>query len=170
MKTRLIPVYGALFVHALSTIALGAQSPFTLMQVTPEPATAQRCGLRSLYEVARVLKPGDSNVAGILKVPSLEEVLSMDELASLSEDFQLGLMPVKRVCGQELPVPSVAHWGRDHYVAILGKQGENYRVFDPAFDKARWLSASGINSEITGQFLAPAGRVAENWRRLTPSE
>jgi len=123
--------------------------------------------VRSLYEVARVLNPDDANVAALLRVRAPGIFVSMAQLDELSSGLHLGLVPVKRVAGGQLPVPSVAHWGREHFVAILENNGQNYRVFDPALESARWLPADQINAQISGQFLAPATQLPENWHRLT---
>src|SRR5437667_380223 len=66
--------------------------------------------------------------------------------------------------------PSLACWRENHYVAILDKRGEDYRVFDAALNNTRWLPADAINARISGQFLAPETQVPENWRRLSASE
>ena len=66
--------------------------------------------------------------------------------------------------------PSLACWRENHYVAILDKRGEDYRVFDAALNNTRWLPADAINARISGQFLAPETQVPENWRRLSSSE
>src|SRR5437867_7760109 len=77
---------------------------------------------------------------------------------------------MERISGDELPVPSVAHWGNNHFIAILDRDGSDYRIFDPALGNARLLPAEQVNAGISGQFLAPAAQLTENWRRLSVAE
>ena len=168
MKTKFNEVWAVVFAQVLCASTLMCQSPLLSIQGSMATPASQSCGLRSLYEVARIQKPGDPKMRAILNVPVVSEAISLSELASLSKDYQLDLVPVERLSGQALPVPSVAHWGRDHYVAILGRQGGNYRVFDPALDSTLWLPRDKLNARISGQFLASAPTAAsEEWRRLS---
>ncbi len=124
----------------------------------------------SLYEIARLLQPTNVGVAAILKVTAPPQGVSMAELTILSDRFQLGLVPVERAFGGPLPVPSVAHWKSNHFVAILDKQGESYHMFDPASNSSRWLTGTTLNRHMSGQFLAPAVRLPADWRQLTFAE
>ena len=169
MKTKLTEVF--LFAQALCASTLIGQSPLLSIQGSMATPASQSCGVRSLYEVARLLKPDDPDAATLLSVHTTGIFVSMAELDELSTALHLGLVPVKRVAGDKLPVPSVAHWGREHFVAILENSRESYRVFDPALDSARWLTADQINAQISGQFLAPATQLLEkNWHRLASAE
>ncbi len=167
MKTKFIEVWAVVCVQALCASTVMGQSPLLSIPGSKATLASQSCGVRSLYEVARLLKPDDANVAGLLSVRTSGIFVSMAELDELSGGLQLGLVAVKRITGDQLPVPSVAHWGREHFVAILEHNGQNYRVFDPALNSARWLTADQINAQIGGQFLVHATQVPENWHRLT---
>ena len=170
MKTQFIQVCGVLLTQILTAAALLAQTPFPLSHGPRELAVPRNCGLRSLYQVAQVLRPNDRNSVASWIVPGSGAALSMAELVRLSESFQLGLVPMERISGDELPVPSVAHWGNNHFIAILDRDGSDYRIFDPALGNARLLPAEQVNAGISGQFLAPAGQLNENWRRLSVAE
>src|SRR5437867_6931855 len=170
MKTKLIQVCGVVFTQILTAVALLAQTPLRLREGPGELAVPRNCGLGSLYEVAHVLRPNDRNIVAIRIGPDTGEALSMDELVRLSESFQLGLVAMERISGDELPVPSVAHWGNNHFVAILERDGSNYRIFNPALGNARWLPAKQVNAGISGQFLAPADQLIGSWRRLSLAE
>ena len=130
----------------------------------------QNCGLLSLREVAKVLRPEDTGAVPSTNGAIGEKGISLMDLAEVGRQMNLNLVPVRRLSGQELLVPSLAYWRENHYVAILDKRGEDYRVFDAALNNTRWLAADAINARISGQFLAPASELTENWRRLSASE
>src|SRR6266566_1667036 len=168
MKTKFIQVCGVVFTQVLFASVIFGQATITLTDGSSDLVSSQNCGVRSLYEVARVLNTDD--LASLLSVHSPGRFVSIAELDELSRGLHLGLVPVERVSGDELPVPSVAHWGNDHFIAILERNGRNYRTFDPALGNARWLSAEQVNAGISGQFLAPAAQLTEHWRRLSVAE
>src|SRR5437016_390435 len=121
MKTKFIQFCGVVFTQILTSTALLGQTHFPLSRGPGELAMPRNCGLLSLYEVAQVLRPNDRNIVAIWSVSGSGQALSMAELVRLSEIFQLGLVPIERISGDELPAPSLAHWGNDHFVAILEK-------------------------------------------------
>src|SRR5436309_583550 len=130
----------------------------------------QNCGLLSLREVVKVLRPQDPGAVPITNGAIGEKGISLMDLAEVGRQLNLNLVPVWRLSGQELLVPSLAYWRENHYVAILDKRGQDYRVFDPALNNTRWLAADAINARISGQFLAPESQLTENWRRLSATE
>src|SRR5438876_90681 len=107
MKTKFIQVCGVVFTQVLFASVIFGQASIPLTDGSSDLVSSQNCGVRSLYEVARVLNPDDGNVAGLLRVRTPGIFVSMAELDELSSGLHLGLVPVKRVAGDQLPVPSV---------------------------------------------------------------
>src|SRR6266545_7723220 len=155
---------------AFTAILAGLLFVQTVGTRSEESSPPPNCGLMSLYEIARLLQPTNVGVAAILKEPAPPQGVSMAELTILSDRFQFGLVPVERAFGGPLPVPSVAHWKPNHFVAILDKQGESYHMFDPASNSSRWLTGTTLNRHMSGQFLAPVVRLPADWRHLTIAE
>jgi len=91
----------------------------------------------------------------LVSVPSPETGFSVRMLADLSRELGLGLVPVFRENDDELVVPSVVHWMENHYAAIiervLDEGGYVYKVIDPTFGDARFLTAQKPS------ILGPAG-------------
>ena len=64
----------------------------------------------------------------------------------------------------EIPVPSVVNWKLGHYAAIIGKEGERYRVKDPTFGFDNLVSAEAIRAEVSGYFLLPVANLPQGFR------
>jgi RHS repeat-associated protein len=167
MKIKLIKFCGFLVAPLVSAFALNGQSPLLSISGSSDTLASHSCGVKSLYEVARVLKPDDANVISLLSARTKGIFVSMAELGELARGLDLGLVAVRRRAGDQLPVPSVAHWGREHFVAILEKNGQKYLVLDPALASARWLTADQVNAQISGHFLAPKAQLTGSWNSLT---
>jgi ABC-type bacteriocin/lantibiotic exporter with double-glycine peptidase domain len=79
------------------------------------------------------------------------------------------LVPVERTQGDSFVVPSVVHLRQNHFVAIIGQSDDFYWVLDPAaFEHARWVAATDLNSEVSGRFLVSPRQIPLNWRLLKP--
>jgi RHS repeat-associated protein len=133
------------------------------------PGAAYRCGTFALSAVARELGLKYDGAA-LINTPSPATGFSLATLLELSVRFGLGLFPVARTAGGELPVPSVVHWQQNHYAAIIARRGNLYKVVDPTFGHPRYMSAETINAEASGYFLAPANQVPANFRWLGQDE
>lgn len=133
------------------------------------PGVSYQCGTFAMNAVARELAlPYDAST--LLRTPSPTSGFSLAELTELSTRLNLGLVPVARTQGTELPVPSVVHWQQAHYAAILSRQGNLYKVADPTFGRPRYMPAETINAEASGYFLAPVSRLTGSFRWLGVDE
>jgi len=121
------------------------------------PQVANRCGTYALNAVAKVLVPTNTFGLSLTRTPAPRTGFSLAQLAEMAESNHVDLAAVARPVGQgELVVPSVVHQNRDHYVAIVERQGDWYKVIDLAFLEDKWLKAEAINADASGQFLVPA--------------
>ncbi len=132
------------------------------------PGTSFMCGTYGMFHAAGAL--GWTNVTELLSVPSPVGGFTLAELSELSSRFKLGFSAVKRPAGTELIVPSVVHWRQDHYAAIVGRQGDAYRVMDPTFGRPRWMRADAINAEASGYFLVARNQAPRDWEAPTARE
>ena len=99
------------------------------------PAYSYRCGTFALSTVAQQLYK--TNNVDILTQLSPQTGFSMASLWDLSQRAGLDLVPVQRISGTDLIVPSVVHWRQNHYAAIVAVQGNLYKVLDPTFRMSR---------------------------------
>jgi hypothetical protein len=133
------------------------------------PEFSYRCGTYALDAVAQVLT-GTNYFNQIWKQPSPKTGFSMSSLVALAQSNHLNIVAAERTAGDELVVPSVVHWKQNHYAAIIGKEGEWYKVVDPTFRMSKWLTADAINNECSGQFLVAAKQMPSDWRELGSAE
>ncbi|HEX5223040.1 MAG TPA: cysteine peptidase family C39 domain-containing protein, partial [Verrucomicrobiae bacterium] len=133
------------------------------------PAISYQCGTFALNSVARQLGLA-YDPRRLLGIPSPATGFSLSSLAEYSAQLGLGLVPVARMEGAEIPVPAVVHWRQDHYGAIVSRQGDLFKVVDPTFGYPRYMSAETINAEASGVFMIPANRIGAGHRILTPAE
>ena len=131
---------------------------------------ASNCGSVALLQVARLLTPGNNDLAALRDLPAPTNGFSMTELVNLSKHYKLNLIPVERIRGQQVPVPCLIHYKRGHYVAIIARKGNTFQVYDPAWDEVRSGDASTINREGSGYFLIPRNLWNNDWRHLAREE
>ena len=146
-----------------------ARTREAVAQMRLHPGLSYQCGMFALNAVAREMRL-QYDARALLSTPSPATGFSLETLVRLSDQLQLGLVPVARITGEELPVPSVVHWRQNHYAAIVSRQGGFYSVVDPTFGYPRLMTAETLNAEASGNFLAPANRVPNGYRPLTPAE
>lgn len=150
----------------LSQMFLRTQEVYARVKL--HPAAAYKCGLWALNSVARQMYGTNYNSTGLLAGP--ESACSLRVLAALAQELQLGLVPVKRLEGEEIVVPSVAHLKLNHYVAIVSRMGDLYEVADPTFGQNQFFSAEAINGEASGVFLVPVAQAPSGWQGLTAAQ
>ena len=131
------------------------------------PWHSYKCGIYALHNVAQALNLSyDAPALGSVQSPA--SGISVQALGELSATLHLGLVPVFRLAGEQLVVPSVVNWRQDHYAAIVAQVGNTFKVVDPTFGSPVYLSAEAINAEASGVFLA--AQIPAGWRRLPASE
>ncbi len=146
-----------------------ARTREALAEMRQKPGISYKCGTFALNNAARALHL-NYDVAALMDVPSPATGFSMQALSDLSTKLRLGLVPVHREAGQEIPVPSVVHWRQNHYAAIVSVQGGFYKVVDPTFENTRYMSAETINAEASGYFFVPQSQIPANFRMISAGE
>ena len=137
---------------------------------TARPPLANTCGAGALYEVGRMLQPGNPNLGALLELPAPPEGFSLAEMAELSGAYHLGLVAASRTDPGPIAVPSIAHVQPNHYVAVLARERAGYRMFDPANGQTQFVDARQFESRLSGAFLIPAQALTQGWKRLAPAE
>lgn len=128
------------------------------------PAVAYLCGPKALVNVLKTLKGAPEQVKVADDARSGPNGVSLTELAALATQAGLGHQLIKRAPGQPIPVPSVVHWGVNHYAAITAQVGDRYLVKDPTFSGGdQLITAAALDAEGSGYFLVPQGA-----QRVTP--
>ena len=134
------------------------------------PQLANRCGTYALNAVAETLSPTNA-FRRLIRTPAPRTGFSLASLEEMAASNHLDLVAAERPAGQdELVVPSVVHEKQDHYVAVVARKGDWYKVVDPAFRMGKWLKAEVINAEASGQFLVPVSQMPSGWRSLSQIE
>ncbi len=89
-----------------------------IAEMRQKPGISYKCGTFALNNVARALRL-NYDAGPLMREPSPTTGFSLQALTELSTRLRLGLVPVHRESGQEIPVPSVVHWRQNHYAAII---------------------------------------------------
>ena len=92
---------------------------------------------------------------------------SLTELQSLAIRAGMNLRIAVRDGSQDIPVPAVVHLKVSHYIAVVERQGDRYRVVDRR--QVYWMSADTLNRESSGFALIPDQSVA-GWRAASFDE
>ncbi|NTF59471.1 peptidase C39 [Agrobacterium rhizogenes] len=100
------------------------------------------------------------------------EGTTLAELGRLASRLNLAYLPVHRVPGEPVPIPSVVHWKVGHFATIVGKENGRYHVQDAVFPNADiWVTQDALDTEASGYFLSPekATKVA-SWKPVSIAE
>ena len=138
-----------------------AQAALSAMNGAPE--WCYRCGSFSVGLVGNALLGTSDSAHAVARVQAPTRGFSLQQLAELSKDLRLDLVPMYWGEAKEIAVPSVVHWQDQHYSAILGKSGNWYVVMDPTLKEPRRLHRTAIEQEATGYFLAPRSGLSGAW-------
>lgn len=123
-----------------------------------DPGIAYLCGPKALVNVLKTLKSAPEQVKVADDARSGPNGVSLTELSALATKAGLSHQLIKRAAGQAIPVPSVVHWGVNHYAAVTAQVGDRYLVKDPTFSGGdQLLTAAALDAEGSGYFLVPAG-------------
>jgi RHS repeat-associated protein len=158
-------------VHVLTglivlTAALASAAPDALVDgVMLVPGVSNNCGAIALHELTLALK-GAADTKGIDNAPVPSHGFSMTELLDLSSKCRLDLIAVQLPADGPIPVPSVVHWKRGHYSAIVEQRGDFYKISDPIF-RIQWISSEMIVKESSGDFIVQQDKRTTLWRHLS---
>ena len=95
----------------------------------------------------------DALAPAIRDIKSPYRGFSLTEVAQLATQLGMPNQMAKWSDSAEIPVPSVVNWKLGHYAAIIGKEGEKYRVKDLTFGFDNLISDEAIRAEASGYFL-----------------
>ncbi len=154
-------------IFALSITALASASPQGLVEGgTPPSRAANNCGAIALHELTVAIKGANADTSIIDSAPVPAGGFSLTELMTLSDKAGLKLIAVRAPADGPIPVPSLVHWKRGHYSAIVEQRGDSFKVTDQAIPTP-WLSRDFIMAASSRQFLVRAETVTAPWRPLT---
>jgi len=154
----------------VSAASLASASPDAVVDgVTLNPGRANNCGAVALHHLAVALKGAKTHTKIIDSAPVPANGFSMTELLALSAKVGIDLVAVERPADGPIPVPSVVHWKRGHYSAIVDQREGFYKVADPNFP-AQWLAGTMVMEESSGVFMVTQDKITECWRHLAQSQ
>lgn len=108
--------------------------------------------------------------------PKLRDFHPQKMGVSLTEGWQLALsvgLNLQMAYAEdlaEIPVPSVVHFGVEHYAAIVKRDGDRYLLDDPLIDDLKWMSLDALRDEGSKYFLIPSGVLPPGWRAVAEEE
>jgi YD repeat-containing protein len=150
--------------------ALASSSPDSQVDaLTIHPSASNNCGAVALHQLTVALKVAQADISIIDAAPVPANGFSMTDLLALSAKAGLDLIAVRSPVDGPIPVPSLMHWKRGHYSAIVDQRGGFYEVADPSFPN-RWLSGKMIMAESSRDFMVQHENIASAWGRLAQSQ
>lgn len=142
-----------------ATLTQGAREGAWVMRNRPE--IAYLCGPKALGNVLTMGKFTPAQLATIEAAKSGPQGFSLTQLSALATQAGISHKLVKRRPGQPVPVPSVVHWGVNHYAAITEEVEGRFHIEDGTFaDSTAFVTREALDAEASGYFLVPDGAKA----------
>ncbi|TBW48869.1 hypothetical protein EZI54_20690 [Marinobacter halodurans] len=136
-----------------SITELVAQARSGLWEMDNVPEAVLRCGIVALDTF--LAKQGGRDLFS----PTLDQFdagpsgTSLAQLQSIAQTQGTKTRAVHRDPAAAIPVPSVMHLRVGHFATVLDDKKGRYQVFDPAFNKLRWMKKAALEAESSGYFL-----------------
>jgi RHS repeat-associated protein len=151
----------------LQQMLLRTKESWLLMQKYP---AAAYCGIIALKNTAHALFGNNFDELALLNYRTPEATFTMKALKDVGLKFGFNLVPVARLEGDQIVVPSVIHWKQNHFGAIVGMNNGIYQIQDPVYENDLFLTASEINSEASGYFMVHAKQIPASWEVLSDNK
>jgi len=116
-----------------------------------------------LNRIALRVDPAHSAADCLMDSASTTNGFSLREVAGLAKRSGLDFQMAFRHAGADFIVPSVVHWKVGHYAALVRQEGDRYLLEDPTFVNTVWATREALESEVSGYFLVPAGKLPAGW-------
>jgi RHS repeat-associated protein len=168
LSTLLASIKGRVLVGPGSDKVNGARQGLWTMQHNPE--IAFRCGPLALDRIIAFQHPGKGGQLLIQYSSSTTNGLSLSQVAALSRKAGLNYQMAFRSAGAPLLTPAVVNWKVGHYAALLGEKNGSYLLQDLTFHNEAWVTDRAVESEASGYFLVPPGKLPAGWRTVSEAE
>lgn len=145
--------------QAGTTLTQGAREGAYVMRNRPE--IAYLCGPKALGNVLATGKFTPAQMTVLAEAKSGPQGFNLTQLSALATQAGMPHKLVKRAPGQPVPVPSVVHWGVNHYAAITEEVDGRFHIEDGTFmDSTAFVTREALDAEASGYFLVPDGAKA----------
>ena len=141
-----------------------------LQMMRHQPGISFRCGPLALQSIARSLNSDAPIDPSILNAASAHRGFSLTQVAEIGKDAGLNYQMAFRRKGGAFVVPSVVHWKVGHYAAMIQQVGDRYLLEDSTFGNTVWATRQTLESETSGYFLLPPGKLPPGWRDVSNRE
>jgi RHS repeat-associated protein len=168
LSALLKSVEGRTFIGSATEKIAGAREGLWNMQHRPE--ISFRCGPLALHRIKATIAPSEAADIVIFESASTRRGMSLPQVAEISQKIGLNYQMAFREKGAAFIVPSVVHWKLGHYAAITKREGERFLLQDPTFINDTWATTNALESEASGYFLIPPGRLPQGWRAVQNKE
>ena len=145
-----------------------AREALSMMQ--HQPGVSFRCGPLALQSIQRSLNTRASDDMAIFTSASTQQGFSLPQVAELSKTIGLNFQMAFRKQQGEFILPSVVHWKAGHYAALIRQEGDRYLLEDPTFGNTVWATKRALETETSGYFLVPPGKLPRGWRSVDVRE
>ena len=153
--------------HATEKIACAQEGLWNMIN---RPEMSFRCGSLALHSINHSIHPKNSQSNIIDATKSTELGISLHQLSKISHIIGLDFQMAFRNKDAELIVPSVVHFKLEHFVAIIGRDGDKYQLQDSTLKDNMWITKETLEAECSGYFLIPPGKLAEGWTSVDDME
>lgn len=148
-------------------------------------AGAGTCGASALASVWAALDPNKpelpllkdhEKLGGLGLVPG-PQGYSLRQLGALADAAGFPMRAIRRATakagarvGSDWPVPSLLHWKRGHYSALIRRAGSQYLLRDFSLGGDRYITAAALREEASGFLLVEDKPLAQGWEELPKAE
>lgn len=99
---------------------------------------------------------------------------NLHEVKAVADGMAESLQIAKSAGATDVPVPSIVHWKQNHFSAVVERDGDRYRIDDPAMAwfgaRGTWITRAALVASTSGYALVPAGRLPQGWQSASPEE
>jgi len=146
----------------------GARSGLWLMK--NQPGEAFRCGPLAVARLFQIVYPREMVPELIHQTTSTQEGTCLGDLAVLAAKAGLDYQMAFREPGAPVLFPSVIHWKVGHFAALTKPMQIGYLTQDLTFGIDTLIGLDALDSEASGYFLVPAGKLPTGWRSVSSAE
>ncbi len=143
------------------------------------------CGVSALADVWAALAPNKPELPllkdhekrvrlGLVPGP---QGYSLRQLGALADAAGFPMRAIRRApakagakAGSEWPVPSILHWKRGHYSALIRRAGSQYLLRDLSLGGDRYITAAALREEASGFLLVEDKPLAQGWENVPVAE
>lgn len=168
LSTLFVELKGRKLKGSSAEYLLGAKEAYILM--TNHPERSFRCGPLAVGAILAFEHSAKVSSPLLGQCQSSRKGISLATLKKLTDNLGMSFQLAKRSPGAQIILPSVVHWKVDHYGALVRKLGSRIELQDPTFGENLSVTKKALDTEASGYFLVPSGRLPPGWEPVSKNE